>query len=302
MRAAKVFLTAEWRDLAMLSFEIDPAVLLPLVPAGTELADWQGRTLVSVVGFRFLDARIWGLAIPWHRNFEEVNLRFYVRRKTYSQWRRGVVFVRELTPRRAVATVARAIYNENFTAVPMAHRVERDERNPAAVRGVSYHWTFRGRQNSLDLRVAGALQPPEAGSEARFITEHFWGYSRQRDGGTIEYRVDHPPWRIWPVREARLDCDAASLYGAGFAEALAAQPTSAWLTDGSAVRVFRGVRVPLDLSSQPAAKRPGTAIAEALPPGAAAKIGQPQATAARDFVAANLAHRGSQLARAHDSD
>ena len=110
-----------------------------------ELEAWQGRALVSVVGFRFLDARIWGLAIPWHRNFEEVNLRFYVRRKTDSQWRRGVVFVKELTPRRAVATVARAIYNENFTAVPMSHQIERDERNLAAVSGVSYHWTFRGR-------------------------------------------------------------------------------------------------------------------------------------------------------------
>ena len=146
------------------------------------------------------------------------------------------------------------------------------------------------------------MQPPKPGSAAEFITQHFWGYSRQRDGGTLEYRVDHPRWQIWPVREARLDCDAAALYGAGFAEALAARPTSAWLTDGSPVRVYRGVRVPLDLGSQPAAERPGTAIAECSQQGAAAKIGQPQATAAGDLVATNLAHRGSQLARANDAD
>src|SRR4026208_556537 len=96
---ASPFLTAEWRRLAMLSFEIDPRVLSPLVPAGTELDEWQGRTFASLVGFLFLDTRVFGLAVPFHRNFEEVNLRFYVRRMASDGLRRGVVFVKEIVPR-----------------------------------------------------------------------------------------------------------------------------------------------------------------------------------------------------------
>ncbi len=74
------FLTAEWRHLAMLNYEIDPVILRPFVPSGTELDSWNGKTYVSIVGFLFLKTRVRGLAIPFHQNFEEINLRFYVRR------------------------------------------------------------------------------------------------------------------------------------------------------------------------------------------------------------------------------
>src|SRR6185503_10439864 len=104
--------TAHWRFLMMLNYEVDPSVLHPLVPRGTELDTWHGRTYASVVGFLFLDTRVLGLAIPFHRDFEEVNLRFYVRRREAEAWRRGVVFIKEIVPRWAIATVARVAYNE----------------------------------------------------------------------------------------------------------------------------------------------------------------------------------------------
>ncbi|HEX8362069.1 MAG TPA: DUF2071 domain-containing protein, partial [Longimicrobium sp.] len=90
------FLAAEWRDLVMLNYEADPAALRPLVPAGTELDAWGGTTYVSMVGFLFLRTRVLGIPIPFHQDFEEVNLRFYVRRRGPEGWRRGVVFVREI--------------------------------------------------------------------------------------------------------------------------------------------------------------------------------------------------------------
>ena len=187
---ASPFLTAEWRHLAMLNFEIDPRVLSPLVPAGTELDDWQGRTFVSVVGFLFLDTRVFGAAIPWHRDFEEVNLRFYVRRMASDGWRRAVVFVKEIVPRTAIAWTARALYGENYVALPMWHRIE-----------------------------------PETG-DVEFITEHYWGYARQRGGRTTEYRVEHPRWRARAATVSRLDCDVATLYGSQFVECLKAPPAS----------------------------------------------------------------------------
>jgi hypothetical protein len=235
---APAFLTAEWRDLAMLNYEIDPALLAPLVPHGTELDAWNGRTFASVVGFRFRDTRLRGIAIPRHRNFEELNLRFYVRRKAPEGWRRGVVFVKEIVPRRAIAWIARALYNENYFAMPMRHRLE-----PASPRRATYEWFHGRRWNALALEFTGAAALPADDSEETFITEHYWGYARQRDGGTVEYQVEHPRWSVWRAGAATLDCDIASFYGPDFAACLCDVPSSAFLADGSAVTVRRGVRL-----------------------------------------------------------
>lgn len=223
----------------MLNYEVDPEVLRPLVPAGTELDDWQGRTFVSVVGFMFLNTRVFGVAIPWHRDFEEVNLRFYVRRKASDGWRRGVVFVKELVPRFAIAMTARIVYGENYVAVPMQHRIEADN-GSASPRSVSYSWHFRGRWNRMELTVSGNAAEAIEGSDAEFITEHYWGYARRRGGRTMEYRVEHPRWRVSRAVTARLDCDVARLYGSQFVEFLQMPPASAFLADGSEVTVFRG--------------------------------------------------------------
>lgn len=222
----------------MLNYEIAPSVLMPYVPAGTELDLWNGRHLVSVVGFRFLRTRVLGIPIPFHRNFEEVNLRFYVRRKADDGWRRGVVFVKEIVPRAAIAFMARTLYNEPYVALPMAHRIEVES---GSLRSAEYSWRFRGRQNRVQLTVKGEALPLQEGSEAEFITEHYWGYNTQRDGSTMEYRVEHPRWRVWDAASAQLDCDVAGIYGAQFTDCLSRPASSAFLAEGSAVTVSRGV-------------------------------------------------------------
>ncbi len=238
---ASPFLTAKWRDLAMLNYEIDPKVLQPLVPAGTELDDWRGRTFASVVGFLFLDTRVLGAAIPYHRNFEEVNLRFYVRRKASDGWRRAVVFVKEIVPRIAIAWVARALYGENYLALPMEHSIE--EETGSGARTVSYSWWFHGARNKMQLTARGAGKPAAAGSAEESITEHYWGYARRRGGRTSEYRVEHSRWRVFEAGAARLDCDVAGLYGDQFVEFLQ-KPASAFLAEGSEVTVYKGTWVP----------------------------------------------------------
>ncbi len=235
-----VFLTAEWRWLTMLNYEIDPEVLRPYIPTGTQLDDWQGRHYVSVVGFLFLDTRVWGFAIPFHRNFEEVNLRFYVRRQAAEGWRRGVVFIRELAPRFAICLTARVLYNEQYLTVPMGHQLAVADGAADAVRGVSYWWRYGGREDRISVNVDGDARAVDEGSHEAFITGHYWGYSRLRNGATLEYRVEHRPWRIWKATEARLDCDVKELYGREFAECLSGPPASAFLLDGSPVTVFKG--------------------------------------------------------------
>lgn len=235
------FLTAEWRHLAMLNFKTDPTVLRPLVPDGTELDDWNGQTFVSVVGFMFLNTRVLGMPIPFHRNFEEVNLRFYVRRKTTEGWRRAVVFVKELVPRAAIALAARVIYGEPYLALPMKHCIHVENDSAPAVRRVLYTWKFRGRENRIYMNVKGLAQAVQPGSEEEFITEHYWGYAHRLDGTTVEYRVEHPQWRVWTANDAGLNCDTGDLYGDQFIETFQQAPASAFLADGSEVTVFRGM-------------------------------------------------------------
>jgi uncharacterized protein len=226
----------------MLNYEIAPAVLEPLVPAGTELDSWQGTMYVSIVGFRFLDTRLLGVRVPGHADFDEVNLRFYVRRRDGGGWRRGVVFVREIVPRRAIAWLARLTYNEPYRALPMRHDVSRA--HDGGIVSVRYEWRRGGRWEGLGLRTVGDAKPLIAGSEEEFVTEHYWGYTRQRDGSTIEYRVEHPSWRVWQAADARLDADVRSLYGDAFADALGGAPRSAFLAEGSGVTVLRPRRLP----------------------------------------------------------
>jgi uncharacterized protein YqjF (DUF2071 family) len=191
MSTKKAFLSAEWRFLFMLNYEIDPAVLAPLVPPGTELDSFNGITCVSVVGFQFLATRVFGAAFPFHRDFEEVNLRFYVRRRSGNEWRRGVVFVRELVPRAIIAWVARTVYHEPYLAVPMRHKIAQD------AHGVEcrYEWKRAGRWESLAARAVGEAVLADEASEEAFITEHYWGYTSHH-GATTEYGVEHPKWRV----------------------------------------------------------------------------------------------------------
>ncbi|HST20617.1 MAG TPA: DUF2071 domain-containing protein [Blastocatellia bacterium] len=234
-----IFLTGQWKHLAMINYEIEPDALRPFVPRGTELDSWNGKTFVSLVGFMFLETRVLGLRLPFHHRFEEVNLRFYVRRKASEGWRRGVVFIKEIVPRRAIATVARIVYNENYVAMPMRHLIEVDDKSGR----VEYGWRYRGNWNHLRVTTKGEAQTIAEGSEEEFITEHYWGYAAQRGGGSVEYQVEHPRWLVWQADSRSLDCDVKAIYGQTFADALTAEPSSAFLALGSEIIVRRGERL-----------------------------------------------------------
>ncbi|WP_318843166.1 DUF2071 domain-containing protein [Myceligenerans pegani] len=238
------FLTAAWRRLVMLNYEIDPAVLHPLVPRGVVLDTWGGMTLVSMVGFEFLDTRLLGVPVPFHRDFDEINLRFYVRRDTADGPRRGVVFVKEIVPRPALAAVARLAYGERYVSRPMRHRIDLADDGVTPAGLVGYAWYDGGSWHRLHATTTGEARLPAAGSQEEFVTEHYWGYAAQRDGGCVEYRVEHPRWNVWRATDARLDCDVAQVYGPHFTEALTADPVSAFVADGSPVTVRAGARLP----------------------------------------------------------
>lgn len=226
----------------MLNYEVDPAFLASLAPAGTVLDLYEGRALASVVAFRFLRTRVLGVPVPLHRDFDEVNLRFYVRRELPGgEVRRAATFVRELVPRRAIAAVARLAYNEPYRAAPMrsaapAGLTERPGR-------LAYEWRTGGRWQHAAATAVGAPALPAPGSETAFVAEHYWGYTRQRDGGTVEYQVEHPTWRTWAAEDVAFDADVRGLYGAEWEGVLAEAPGSAFVAEGSAVTVYRPRRM-----------------------------------------------------------
>lgn len=226
------FLTARWQDLIMANYEVDPSILADRVPAGTELDLQDGRCFVSLVGFMFLDTRVLGLLIPFHINFEEVNLRFYVKRVVDGEIRRAVCFVKEIVPRYAIATVARVLYGEPYECWEMDH-VRSEEK-------VAYSWSRNGRTDNLSVEMDQSIGVPPAGSHGEFIIEHYWGYTKRSGGRVDEYKVEHPKWELFSVRNEVIDVDFCKTYGDQFGHLSGAKPYSILLAQGSEIAVYKG--------------------------------------------------------------
>ncbi|HWC73334.1 MAG TPA: DUF2071 domain-containing protein [Gemmatimonadales bacterium] len=231
MTRGRPFLTAEWRNLMIVSYAVDPTRLIDYVPAGTTLDSWRGKTFVSLLAFQFQNTKVLGAPVPFHQDFEEVNLRFYVRRVIQDEIRPGVVFIRELVPRPVVGGMARLLYREPYLVVPMRSKVQ-----PGPPPSVHYEWNAAGRWCAVSGTGEGPGQQAAAGSLEEFLTERHWGYNGEPRTDTLEYRVDHPPWRVWQARDTAVDYDAGSLCEMELAPQLKA-PISVLIADGSAVTI-----------------------------------------------------------------
>jgi uncharacterized protein YqjF (DUF2071 family) len=205
----KKFLTAKWADLVMANYEVEPSLFAAHVPMGTQLDLHEGKCFVSLVGFMFLDTRVSGFLIPFHINFEEVNLRFYVQRKTDVEIRRGVVFAKEIVPRIAIALVARTLYSEPYERWAMSNYRDNEH--------VRYSWQKGGCSNTISVERGESQGVPEAGSHGEFIIEHYWGYTKRGPNRTDEYKVEHPKWELFAAENPRIDVDFGKTYGDEFA-------------------------------------------------------------------------------------
>jgi uncharacterized protein YqjF (DUF2071 family) len=231
-----VFLTAEWRKLVMANFLIDPAILKKYIPYKTELDDWNGNHFASVVGFMFLNTKVLGLLLPYHKNFDEVNLRFYVRYKEDGIWKRGVTFIKEIVPKRIVTAVANKFYNENYITLPMKREFIQNENDFE----IKYNF---GEKNFLYANAGNEKIALKKNSEEEFITEHFWGYTKCSDEKTSEYQVEHPRWDLYNIKKFEMNLDTndiKNIYGEEFVEALSAKPHSVLLAEGSEITVRKG--------------------------------------------------------------
>ena len=227
------FLSAEWRKLAIANYEIDKSKLIDYIPYGTELDLWNDKCYVSLVGFMFINTKLLGIKIPFHTNFEEVNLRFYVKRLENNEWKRGVVFIKEIVPKPALTLVANTVYNENYETLPMQHEWTENTEN----RTVEYKWEKGGRWNSLKIIAEVDLTEIELGSETEIITEHYWGYAKINKHSSNEYEVTHPKWKKYNVIDVEIDVDFGATYGNEFKQLNQEEPSSVMLAEGSEITV-----------------------------------------------------------------
>lgn len=225
------FLKAEWRKLAIINYEIDPEILLPYLPKGTELDFYKGRCYVSLVGFMFLNTKLLGLPIPFHRNFEEVNLRFYVKKKEKGIWKRGVVFIKEIVPKPALSFIANTVYKENYHTMPMKNQIQ-ESGNELLIR---YSWKDKS-WHSIQIMADSTAKPMEENSEFEFITEHYFGFTK-KENVTSEYEVCHPKWDCYTIKDHQLDIDFQKIYGNDFGGLNHKEPVSVMLAEGSEIQV-----------------------------------------------------------------
>ena len=229
----KTFLSANWEHLIMLNYEVPPEILKPFIPPFTELDLWNGKALVSVVGFMFTHVKVLGIKWPLHTHFEEVNLRLYVKHFDGQSWKRGVAFISEIVPRHMIAWMANGLYNEHYSAMLMRHQITETDQDIS----VSYDWKKKGKWNNLKVKATNSPTPIQPGSDEEFIFEHYWGYNELNPKTTIEYGVEHPRWEVYPVTAVEADYDIKNLYGKAFVPYLSAKPHSVFLAKGSKVVV-----------------------------------------------------------------
>ena len=231
---AKPFLRAEWRKLVLANYAVNPKILEPYLPYGTELDFWQNKCYVSLVGFMFLNTKVKGIKVPGHVNFEEVNLRFYVKRTGENGGvKRGVVFIKEIVPKPMITFIANQLFKENYQTLAMDHLWEEKENN----RVVKYVWYKENRENSILVETDLKSEKVKENSKEFFITEHYWGYSKGKGNTANKYEVTHPSWEVYPVKKAEISIDFGLTYGNNFDFLNQQQPASVMLAEGSEICV-----------------------------------------------------------------
>ncbi len=237
----KPFLTAEWRNLILITYEVEASLLEKYLPKGLQLDQYKGRTFASFVAFDFLNTKVRGLKIPFHINFPEVNLRFYVRRTTPEGYKRGVVFIREWVPKHCIAWVANRLYNEPYKRANMASKTLIDEQQQL---NIQHFLKYKSIEHQWRFKVENAPYYPDEYSTEHFFKEHEWGFGTTKKGALIEYKVEHPKWRIYPLKTRfYLDIDFAQLYGEEWEFLNGQIPYNLLVAEGSAVKVFPGKKI-----------------------------------------------------------
>ena len=226
------FLRANWENLIMANYEIEPSTLAPYLPKGVELDFYNNKTYVSLVGFMFKNTRLFGLPIPFFGSFEEINLRFYVKKIENRKIKKGVVFINETVPFKIVAVLANKLYKEHYISIPTKNSIDITEN-----KDIKFEWKINDRWNSLAVKSDTNKYKIEQGTIEEFIFERYFGFTKLSDISTQEYKIHHPKWMTHKILNSQIDCDFRSMYGDSFSILNNQTPDSILLAEGSQVSV-----------------------------------------------------------------
>ena len=228
-----VFLKAKWENIVMANYEISEEILAKYLPKGVSVDLYNGKAYISLVGFMFKNTKIFNVPIFKFGTFEEINLRFYVSRKVGNETRRGVVFINETVPYKAVAWLANALYKEHYTTIPTRHHWDFTNK----YKEIKYEWLVDKKWNSIVLSAMKERKVMEKKSFESFIFEHYYGYTKYNDTVTEEYQIAHPSWLINEIVAYKIDCDFENMYGSDFAVLNTTEPASVFLAEGSGIAI-----------------------------------------------------------------
>jgi uncharacterized protein len=228
-----IFLKADWENIIMANYEIDPKFLTPFLPKGVEIDLFNNKTYISLVGFMFKNTQLFKMPIPWFGTFEEINLRFYVVRKEGNEIKRGVVFINETIPYPIVAWVANKLYNEHYTVVPTRHDIKTESNNQK----IRFEWLLAKKWNSIYVESSTEFNTMKVDSLEKFIYEHYYGYTKINEETTEEYKLQHPSWKTHDVKNYAIDCDFEAMYGSAFKVLNKTKPAAVFIAKGSSVGI-----------------------------------------------------------------
>jgi uncharacterized protein YqjF (DUF2071 family) len=232
----KVFLSADWRNLVNLTYRVPPEILEAYVPPGLELDLMDGHAHVSLVAFDFLNTRVKGFKVPFHTDFPEINLRFYVRHAG----RLGVCFLQEFVPKHCIALIANKVYNEPYVAFPMESKTEVREDGRLQLQ----HRLWKGSSElNLNLTIGPETHIPDASSMEHYFKEHDWGFGKDKKGETLAYFVEHPVWETKEIESIDLQLDFGSIYGKHWEFLNDQKPAYSLFASGSAIKVYSAVKL-----------------------------------------------------------
>jgi uncharacterized protein YqjF (DUF2071 family) len=226
------FLRANWENLIMANYEIDPSVLEQYLPKGVELDFYNKKTFVSLVGFMFKKTRLFGIPIPFFGSFEEINLRFYVRKIEDRKIKKGVVFINETVPFKIVALLANKLYKEHYISIPTKNSIVISEH-----KHLKYEWKINKKWNAIAVKADTNQYEITKDTIEEFIFERYFGFTKLSDTSTQEYKIHHPKWMTHKIINSHIDCDFGSMYGDAFSGLNNQKPDSIILAEGSQVSV-----------------------------------------------------------------
>lgn len=216
-----------------MNYIISPEILENYLPAYTIIDYFKGNCFTSLVGFPFRNVEIAGMKIPFYTDFEEINLRFYVKRFDGTTWRKGTVFISEIANKSALKFLANSFLHEKYQTLETRQEIKEN----SELIETKYSWRTWMNWQFLNLISEKPSESVAEGTEAHFIMDRSSGYQKYDTATTNEYGISHPKWNIYPIRSFDINVDFEESFDSNFPVLNETLPHSVILARGSSVAV-----------------------------------------------------------------